>query len=106
MNIKELQEKVKEIEAKIISKGPFEHPELLRILKTNEELGETSRIILRLLVKTRKGEKLELDKIKEELSLEIVDTITPLIGIANHFDIDLEEAFEKKLDINKKRYED
>lgn len=105
MRISELQKEIKDMEDKLMEKGGyFEHPQLLRVLKVNEELGEMSRIILRLLVKTRKGDKLNLDQVKEELSLEIIDTITPLIGIANHFDIDLEEAFVKKLAINKERY--
>lgn len=106
MKVSELQDEIRAMEKKIIEKGgKFEHPQLLRILKANEEIGELSSILLRLLVKTRKGEKLDLDKIKEELSLEIVDTITPLIGIANYFEIDLESAFQRKFNINKKRYE-
>lgn len=106
MNIKELQNKINEMEKKIEEKGGyFEYPQLLRVLKVNEELGELSAILLRLLVKTRKGEKLDLSEIKEDMSLEIIDAISPLIGIANHFGIDLEEAFEKKLRINRERYE-
>lgn len=105
MHISELQKEINEIEHKIMEKGGyFEYPQLLRVLKVNEELGEMSRIILRLLVKTRKGDKLDLEQVKEELSLEIIDTMTPLIGIANHFNINLEEAFVKKLAINQERY--
>ena len=104
MDIKDLQKEIEKVEKKIIEKGgDFEHPELLRILKVNEELGELSDILLRLTVETRKG-KLNIANVKEELSLEIIDTIIPLFGIANHFGIDLEEAFKKKLKINNERY--
>lgn len=106
MNIKELQKEIKEVENQIIRKGgEIDNPQLLRILKINEELGELCDILLRLLVKTRKGEKLDLESVKEKIAGELVDTITPLIGIANIYRVDLEEAFKKKFKVNKERYE-
>lgn len=107
MELSELQKQIEVMENELIEKGgPFEYPQLLRVIKVNEELGELSRIILRMLVKTRKGDKLNFEEIKEELSMELVDTIAPLIGLANHFKVDLEKSFAKKLAINSERNKD
>jgi len=103
LNIKDLQKITAEIES-IIAKGTsFKYPELLRFLKATEELGEVGDVLLRFLVGSRKG-KLGIEKAKEELAMEIVDTIIPLIGIANVYDIDLDAYFEKKFLKDRKRY--
>lgn len=105
MEVKEVQKLVKELEDKIMSKDSFEYPQLLRSLKVMEELGEVSDVLIRLLVKSRKGDKLKIEEVKEELGFEIVDTLIPLIGIANQYNINLEEVIKKKLETHNKRYE-
>jgi len=105
MNIKELQDEIEELETQIVKQGgKFDYPQLLRVLKISEEFGELCDILLRLLVRTRKGEKLDLEEVKEEIAGELVDTITPLIGIANIYNVDLEEAFKKRFEISEDRH--
>lgn len=104
MNISELQKKIKNAEDFIVKKmGKFQYSNLIRCLKTQEELGEVADVLIRIEVGSRKG-KISLEEGKKELGKEIVDTIVPLIGLANFYNIDLDPIFEEKLKKDEKRY--
>ena len=63
-----------------------------------EECGEMAKA-------TRKLSGMQTDKNskKHELAHEIADVFIYLLDIANNFNVDLEEAFREKEEINKKR---
>jgi len=63
-----------------------------------EEIGEMAKA-------TRKyvGLKTDNNSYKPDLELEIADVFIYFLDICNHFGIDLEQAFRKKEEINKKR---
>ncbi len=65
------------------------------------ELGEFSNI----LKKVTRGDSV-LKDVKDSLDEELVDTFIYLIKIANQFDVNLEEGYLKKLEKNKKRFND
>lgn len=68
------------------------------ILLFIEEVGELARAI-------RKIEGLKIDKSQRQHDVreELADCLIYLLDLANYFNIDLEEAFRKKEEINKKR---
>ena len=104
MNIKELQKMIKDAEDFILKKmGKFQYSNLIRCLKAQEELGEVADVLIRIEVGSRKG-KISPEEGKKELGKEIVDTIVPLIGLANFYNIDLDSIFEEKLKKDKERY--
>ncbi len=64
-----------------------------------EEVGELAKEI-------RKANNLYVEKGKDappDLRGEMADILNYLLDIANHFDIDLEDAFREKDEINSKR---
>lgn len=105
MTIKELQEKIKEVDSFIVKKmGNFSNPNLVRCLKAQEELGEVADVLVKMELGSRKG-KMDAKMGKEELGKEITDVIVPLIAIADSYGIDLEPIFEKKLKQDIERYQ-
>jgi NTP pyrophosphatase (non-canonical NTP hydrolase) len=76
--------------------------ELTNMAQLTEEVGEVARIIAR-----RYGEQSEKESDKDkELGEELADVLFVLLCLANQTDIDLQEAFDKKLDIKAKRDHD
>ena len=71
-------------------------PEMFMLLM--EECGEMAKA-------ARKSAKIHTDKNSEQFHLdhEVADVFIYLLDICNHFDIDLEQAFRDKEEINKKR---
>ena len=63
-----------------------------------EECGEMAKA-------ARKTEKMRTDKNSQEFNLdhEIADVFIYFLDICNHFNVDLEQAFRAKEEINKKR---
>lgn len=63
-----------------------------------EECGEMAKA-------ARKTQKIKSDKDSEQFHLdhEVADVFIYLLDICNHFEIDLEQAFRDKEEINKKR---
>ena len=92
---RDFQEYVKQLE---LQRGFTSQTALEKCLLLGEEMGELFKAI-------RKTMKLKMDinanvsPVKEE----IADMIIYLCAIANRFDIDIEEAFREKEEINKKR---
>lgn len=86
MDLKEIQEKIKELEKE---KDWINSPDAKMTLLL-EELGEVAKWV-------RKSRKKKLTKKeKEALNLEFADVLQHLISLANSFGIDLEWGLGKK----------
>lgn len=73
--------------------------ELTNMAQLTEEVGEVARIIAR-----RYGEQSEKEKDKtKDLGEELADVIFVVLCLANQTGIDLQEAFNKKLDVKTDR---
>ena len=74
------------------------------------ELGEFSNQIKKLNLISDSNKKNELqisyNEKKENLSEEIVDTFIYIIRLASHLEIDLEQEYLKKLEINKVKFKE
>ena len=79
-------------------RGFIEQTLLQKCLLMGEEMGELFKAI-------RKAENISTDKNSDTFHVaeELADILIYLCAIANRCDIDLEDAFRKKEDINKKR---
>jgi NTP pyrophosphatase (non-canonical NTP hydrolase) len=76
--------------------------ELTNMAQLTEEVGEVARIIAR-----RYGEQSEKDSDKDkDLGEELADVMFVVLCLANQTGVDLEKAFNKKLDIKAKRDHD
>lgn len=86
MDLKEIQNKIKQLEKK---KSWINSPDA-KVTFLIEELGEVAKWV-------RKSRRKRLTKKqKEELNLEFADVLQHLISLANSFGIDLEEGLRKK----------
>lgn len=76
--------------------------ELTNMAQLTEEVGEVARIIAR-----RYGEQSEKESDKDkDLGEELADVVFVVLCLANQTGVDLEEAFNRKLDIKTKRDKD
>nr|WP_299346142.1 nucleotide pyrophosphohydrolase [Allomuricauda sp.] len=76
--------------------------ELTNMAQLTEEVGEVARIIAR-----RYGEQSEKESDKtKDLGEELADVLFVVLCLANQTGIDLQESFNKKLDIKTKRDHD
>ena len=76
--------------------------ELTNMAQLTEEVGEVARIIAR-----RYGEQSEKETDKEkDLGEELADVLFVVLCLANQTGIDLQEAFDRKLEIKSKRDHD
>lgn len=76
--------------------------ELTNMAQLTEEVGEVARIIAR-----RYGEQSEKDSDKsKDLGEELADVLFVLLCLANQTGIDLQDSFDKKLDLKTKRDHD
>ena len=99
MNIKDAQLAV---DGWIKTHGVRYFNELTNMAQLTEEVGEVARIIAR-----RYGEQSEKesDKIKD-LGEELADVVFVVLCLANQTGVNLQDAFEKKLDHKTKRDHD
>ena len=96
MNIKNAQ---KTIDQWIKNHGVRYFDELTNMAQLTEEVGEVARIIAR-----RYGEQSEKESDKDkDLGEELADVIFVVICLANQTGVDLQTAFDKKLDLKTKR---
>ncbi|MDG1285448.1 MAG: nucleotide pyrophosphohydrolase [Flavobacteriaceae bacterium] len=97
-----LQNAQKTVDNWINAHGVRYFNELTNMAQLTEEVGEVARIIAR-----RYGEQSEKesDKIKD-LGEELADVMFVVLCLANQTGIDLQEAFDKKLDLKTKRDHD
>ena len=99
MNIQNAQQAVDEW---IRNHGVRYFNELTNMAQLTEEVGEVARIIAR-----RYGEQSEKPSDKEkDLGEELADVLFVVLCLANQTGIDLQKAFEKKLDVKAKRDHD
>lgn len=76
--------------------------ELTNMAQLTEEVGEVARIIAR-----RYGEQSEKESDKnKDLGEELADVMFVVLCLANQTGIDLQDAFDKKLDLKAKRDHD
>ncbi len=76
--------------------------ELTNMAQLTEEVGEVARIIAR-----RYGEQSEKESDKnKDLGEELADVLFVVLCLANQTGVDLQKAFNKKLDIKSKRDHD
>jgi NTP pyrophosphatase (non-canonical NTP hydrolase) len=76
--------------------------ELTNMAQLTEEVGEVARIIAR-----RYGEQSEKESDKEkDLGEELADVVFVVLCLANQTGIDLQKAFDNKLDLKSKRDKD
>ena len=76
--------------------------ELTNMAQLTEEVGEVARIIAR-----RYGEQSEKESDKnKDLGEELADVVFVVLCLANQTGIDLQEAFDKKLDLKSIRDKD
>jgi len=76
--------------------------ELTNMAQLTEEVGEVARIIAR-----RYGEQSEKESDKnKDLGEELADVLFVVLCLANQTGVDLQEAFDKKLDLKAKRDHD
>ncbi len=76
--------------------------ELTNMAQLTEEVGEVARIIAR-----RYGEQSEKESDKnKDLGEELADVIFVVLCLANQTGVDLQEAFQKKLELKTKRDHD
>ena len=76
--------------------------ELTNMAQLTEEVGEVARIIAR-----RYGEQSEKESDKnKDLGEELADVLFVVLCLANQTGIDIQDAFDKKLDLKTKRDHD
>jgi len=99
MDIKNAQEQV---DKWIKKHGVRYFNELTNMAQLTEEVGEVARIIAR-----RYGEQSEKESDKnKDLGEELADVVFVVLCLANQTGINLQEAFDKKLDYKTKRDHD
>ncbi|SHM81024.1 nucleotide pyrophosphohydrolase [Polaribacter sp. KT 15] len=99
MNIENAQ---KQVDDWIKNHGVRYFNELTNMAQLTEEVGEVARIIAR-----RYGEQSEKESDKnKDLGEELADVMFVVLCLANQTGINLQDAFEKKLDIKIKRDHD
>ncbi|MDP2686201.1 MAG: nucleotide pyrophosphohydrolase [Aequorivita sp.] len=99
MDIKNAQ---KAVDAWIQEHGVRYFNELTNMAQLTEEVGEVARIIAR-----RYGEQSEKESDKnKDLGEELADVIFVVLCLANQTGVDLEKAFNKKLELKTKRDHD
>jgi len=92
--MKYLQEKVQTFTTQYNLSSPIEH----RMLDLVSEVGEVSKEVLKMSNYGREEMKYN-DTFTEELG----DVLYSLIGVANHFEVDLEEALHQALEKYERR---
>ncbi|WP_461532298.1 nucleotide pyrophosphohydrolase [Sinomicrobium sp.] len=99
MNIKNAQQ---EVDDWIKTHGVRYFNELTNMAQLTEEVGEVARIIAR-----RYGEQSEKESDKDkDLGEELADVVFVVLCLANQTGIDLQEAFDRKMDKKTRRDHD
>jgi len=98
----DIQNAQKIVDAWIKEHGVRYFNELTNMAQLTEEVGEVARIIAR-----RYGEQSEKESDKnKDLGEELADVLFVLLCLANQTDIDLQEAFNKRMEEKGKRDHD
>lgn len=92
----------KQVDAWIKNHGVRYFNELTNLAQLTEEVGEVARIIAR-----RYGEQSEKPSDKDkDLGEELADVLFVVLCLANQTGVDLQKAFDDKLDLKTKRDHD
>ncbi len=95
----DIQDAQKAVENWIKQHGVRYFNELTNMAQLTEEVGEVARIIAR-----RYGEQSEKESDKnKDLGEELADVVFVVLCLANQTGVDLQDAFNKKLEIKTKR---
>ncbi len=95
----ELKNAQKSVDAWIEKHGVRYFDELTNMAQLTEEVGEVARIIAR-----RYGEQSEKESDKEkDLGEELADVVFVVLCLANQTGVDLQEAFDRKLEEKARR---
>ncbi len=98
----EIRNAQKEVDNWINEHGVRYFNELTNMAQLTEEVGEVARIIAR-----RYGEQSEKESDKgKDLGEELADVMFVVLCLANQTGINLQDAFDKKMDIKAKRDHD
>lgn len=98
----ELQKAQKKVDNWIKEHGVRYFNELTNMAQLTEEVGEVARIIAR-----RYGEQSEKESDKnKDLGEELADVLFVVLCLANQTGVDLQEAFDDKLELKTKRDHD
>lgn len=98
----DIQNAQKSVDDWIKNHGVRYFNELTNMAQLTEEVGEVARIIAR-----RYGEQSEKESDKgKDLGEELADVMFVVLCLANQTGVNLQEAFDKKLDIKTKRDHD
>jgi NTP pyrophosphatase (non-canonical NTP hydrolase) len=90
------------VDAWIKNHGVRYFNELTNMAQLTEEVGEVARIIAR-----RYGEQSEKESDKgKDLGEELADVVFVVLCLANQTGVDLQAAFDKKMDVKAKRDHD
>lgn len=107
MNVKNLQERLKDLAknspVQYKLKTPQEQEILSRTVKLNEEVGELCNDILAILKLQRKAKLAIFDK--RNMYEEFADVIMTTIQLANAAGVDIERAIDDKLKKVEQKYE-
>ncbi len=99
MSLKESQQ---EVDNWIKEHGVRYFNELTNMAQLTEEVGEVARIIAR-----RYGEQSEKESDKgKNLGEELADVLFVVLCLANQTGVDLQDAFDKRMDVKSKRDHD
>lgn len=91
-----------EVDSWIKNHGVRYFNELTNMAQLTEEVGEVARIIAR-----RYGEQSEKESDKnKDLGEELADVVFVVLCLANQTGVDLQAAFDKKMDVKTKRDHD
>ena len=71
---------------------------LQKCIMLGEDVGELFKAI-----RKKEGAKIDRDSEFKEIPYELADVFVFILSIANLYDIDLEQAFRNKEEVNKKR---
>ncbi|MDO7542425.1 MAG: nucleotide pyrophosphohydrolase [Flavobacteriales bacterium] len=95
----QIQDAQKAVDEWINKHGVRYFDELTNMAQLTEEVGEVARIIAR-----RYGEQSEKESDKnKDLGEELADVVFVVLCLANQTGIDLQEAFDKKLNLKTER---
>lgn len=98
----DIEKSQKSVDDWIKAHGVRYFDELTNMAQLTEEVGEVARIIAR-----RYGEQSEKPSDREkDLGEELADVVFVVLCLANQTGIDLQEAFDRKLDLKTRRDRD
>lgn len=96
MEFEELRKKIIEVGSDYRTRNDIVMDKNSTLIKLFEEVGELSQAVLIHQNKCRKSKIVKEEESKKHLSEEMADAFCLIIMCANEFDVDLEDAIDKK----------